>query len=287
MTLAAAAYAPGRAAIEQKLADPTLPTGGQWSLVWYGVDDANQVFIARDHVTGQQAVAIRGSVVDPRQAAFWLDWFRQDLSVFRMADWPYGGAPSGARLAHGALSGLGSLLSLKDAGGQTVVAFLRANRGAGLTAVVGHSLGGALAYVLAPYLEQELGPGGDAQAFWPVTFAAPTVGNQIYADWLATTFNAAAARYWNSEDIVPHAWWALPWIAASFPSGPAVPAVLADLVRAIRDGLALFDDGYVQPGDGRMLAGKMASQDGWFGEAGHQHAAATYLSLLNVRSSDV
>ena len=68
MTLAAVAYAPGRAAIEQKLADPALPTGGHWFLDWYGVDDANQVFVARDRVTGQQAVAIRGSVVDPLEA---------------------------------------------------------------------------------------------------------------------------------------------------------------------------------------------------------------------------
>jgi triacylglycerol lipase len=281
MTLAAMAYAADRQAIEQLLADSALATKGRWTLVWFACDDANQVFIARDTITGQQAVVIRGSVTDPREPAFWLDWFDQDLSVFRMADWPYGGAPAGSRLSHGALAGLGRLLALKDTNRKTIAAFLRANPGVGLTAVVGHSLGGALAYVLAAYLEQEFSPDQRAQGFWPVTFAAPTVGNNTFAAWLEAAFSAAAGRFWNSDDVVPHAWMALEWIAQSFPSGPRLPIALVGLVDGIRGALALLDDRYVQPG-GQTLSGAIAIGDDWFKQAGVQHSGETYLSLLGA-----
>lgn len=282
MTMAAIAYAPGQSAIITQLADTTL-TAGRWALVWYGVDDASQVYVARDTVTGQQAVAIRGSVTDPCEEAFWLDWFQEDPSVFRMGGWPYGGAPAGASVSHGSLSGLGSLLSLKDLNKQTLVAFLRANPTPNvLTAVVGHSLGGALAYLLAPYLHQEFSPGQNVLDFWPVTFAAPTVGNGTYAAWLQSQFVASVSRYYNSVDVVPHAWQDLEWIAASFPGGPKLPLLLKGVVDGIREILKLLEDSYVQPGTGVQLNGTIVVTDDWVQEAGQQHGSATYLSLVGA-----
>lgn len=282
MTLAAIAYAPDRQTIETDLANPQLATAGCWRLVWFARDEANQVFIARDTTNGQQAVVIRGSTTDPRQAAFWLDWFGQDLSVFRMADWPYGGAPAGSRLSHGALAGLGSLLTLKDGNRQSIVAFLRANPGAGLTAIVGHSLGGALAYTLTAYVEQEFSPEKSTQAFWPVTFAAPSVGNGTYATWLDTEFSSSAGRFWNGDDVVPHAWTMIAWIASSFPAGPKLPLALVGLIETIRAALALLDDRYGQPGDGQTLTGTIVMRDDWFQQAGVQHSSTTYLSLVGA-----
>lgn len=287
MTLAAIAYASGQTIIEQELADANLATKGQWNLVWFARDEANQVFVARDTTTGQQAVVIRGSTTDPFHASFWLDWFGQDLSVFRMADWPYGGAPDGARLAHGSLAGLGSLLTLKDVNRTSLVAFLRANPGTGLTAVIGHSLGGALAYMLTAYLEQEFSPDKTVQGFWPVTFAAPTVGNATFAGWLETEFQASAGRFWNSDDVVPHAWMEIAWIAASFPNGPTLPHGLVDLVKGIHDLLRLLRDSYTQPGDGHELTGTIVMMDDWVQQAGAQHAGTTYLTLLGAPPVDV
>lgn len=280
MALAAIAYAPGRAAVEQQLADRRLPTQGRWQPQWFAADAANQVFVARDVESGQQAVVIRGSVTDPRTEAFWIDWFKQDLSVFAMADWPHGGAPAGSRLSHGALDGLNSLLSLEDADGQSLVAHLRAHGGVARTPVIGHSLGGALAYVLAPYLAMQLDPQDAREFFWPVTFAAPTVGNAVYAGWLAASFDASSARFWNSEDVVPHAWAALPWVASSFPAGSKLPHWLGDIVKAIGHLLLTVGDRYVQPGDGQMLRGTFIPQHDWFSEAGLQHSGETYESLL-------
>jgi hypothetical protein len=200
-----------------------------------------------------------------------------------MGDWPYGGAPPGARIASGSLSGLGSLLRLKDASKQTLVAFLRANRTNVLTAVVGHSLGGALSYLLAPYLRQEFSPGQNALDFWPVTFAAPTVGNVTYAAWLESQFGASVSRYHNSVDVVPRAWQDLAWIAASFPGGrPKLPLVLDGLVDGVREILKLLKDSYVQPGTGVQLDGTIVVTDDWVEEAGTQHASATYLSLVGA-----
>ena len=282
MTLAAIAYGSGPAEIDCQLAEPKLATAGRFRLVWYGTDDANQMFVVRDVITGQQAVVIRGSTTDPHQLSFWLDWFGQDFSVFRMADWPYQGAPAGARVSHGSLIGLNSLLNRKD-NGQTLVAFLRANRTPNvLTGVIGHSLGGTLSYLLAPYLHQEFSPGEQILDFWPVSFAAPTAGNGFYAGWLQSQFGGSVGRYHNDLDVAPQAWSDIEWIATSFTGGPVLPAIVRDALDGVRGVLKLLHDAYVQPGDGTRLTGSLVPAKDWAQEAGAQHAHATYLSLVGA-----
>jgi hypothetical protein len=283
MTLAAIAYAADATAIAGLLGNATLATQGRWSLLWYGVDTGNQVFVARDTQSGQYAIAIRGSVSDPRSKAFWIDWFGQDFSVFRQVSWPYGGAPAAAKISQGSLLGLNSLLSLKNGSGQTLMAFLRADtQRVGTTAVIGHSLGGDLASVLAAYLHQEFSPGKDVLDFWPLTFAGPTAGNAAFAGWLAGSFAATQGRYFNSLDVVPRAWAGLAWIDKSFPAGPQVPLLLRAPFDALTDFIKLIRADYTQPGDGIELTGVMAGSDDWFQEAGAQHAGQNYLKLLGA-----
>jgi triacylglycerol lipase len=291
MTMSAMAYLADAAAISHALSTNPL-TKGRWSLVWYGVDnstdwDANQAYVARDGITGQLAIAIRGSVTDPFSWAFWYDWFVEDLSAVHQADWPYGGAPAGARISQGSLKGLNNLLAIHGTNNQTLTAFLRANRTPTLmAAVMGHSLGGALSYVLAPYLHQEFAPGQDVLDYWPITFAAPTVGNPTYADWLVDRFVADAGRYHNIVDVVPHAWAGLQWILDSFPGPgePKIPDALFTLVELIRLDMEVHGDHYKQPGLGLPLNGTLVKADDWIQEAGLQHAGATYLNLLGVQS---
>jgi len=285
MTLAAIAYADHKG-IPTLLANQQLATQGRWQLQWLGSDDANQVYIAQDQQTGQFAVNIRGSVTDPLSEAFWLDWFKQDLEVLDMAHWPHGGAPTGAKIAQGTLAGLHSLVSLKNHSGQTLVDFLRANLEPGvspLTGVIGHSLGGALASVLAPYLHQQFSPGQQVLDFWPVTFAGPSAGNAVFANWLTQQFAASQGRYFNTFDVVPHAWQELAWIEQSFPNGgPGLPFVMKELMKGIADLLKLIKDSYLQPGTGMPLPGALQSGDDWGMEAGQQHASATYLTLVGA-----
>lgn len=283
MTLAAIAYSPNLGAINTLLKNPNLATQGRWTATWYGFDDANQAFVAIDNQSGQYAIAIRGSVTDPMTPAFWIDWLDQDLSVFRPAAWPYGGAPSGATISQGSLHGLSSLLSLSDINGQSIVDYFRSIAAPKwLTAVVGHSLGGALASVLAPYLHQEFSPGQNALDFWPVTFAAPTAGNAAFAGWIEQQLAAGVGRYHNTLDVVPHAWAGLQWIADSYLGGPKLPSPLKDLVEKIRQFLKLVQADYRQPGAGIPLTGSLVATPSWFTEAGTQHAGATYLKLLGA-----
>lgn len=282
VTLASMAYAPDRGTIDDLLAMPHLSTAGAWSLKWYGVDSPNQVFVAQDASTGQYAIAIRGSITDPHSVAFWDDWFKQDLDVFRMVDWAYGGAPAGAKISKGADNGLASLIGMTDSiTGDTLLQFFTANAPTTVTAVVGHSLGAALATVLAPWLQQQL---TSAPMFWPVTYAGPTAGNGVYAGWLAVDYAMTTNRYFNVNDIVPHGWWDIAWIKLSFgPSGPSFPWELVPVVDAIEGVIALEHDSYAQPGAGTALTNPIVVNVSWFADAGDQHSCSmTYVPLCGA-----
>ncbi len=284
MTLAAIAYAQGND-IPTLLAESNLATQGRWQMQWLGTDDANQAYIARDSVTGQFAICIRGSATDPFTEKFWLDWIEQDLSVFEMVSWPYGGAPSDAKISSGTLNSLQSLLSLSSNSGQTIVDFLQENLqpNSPLTGVVGHSLGGAMAEVFAAYLHQQFSQ--NELDYWPVTFAAPTTGNTIFANWLESKFVASVSRYHNTLDVVPHAWGDLDWIANSFPNGgPKIRSDIATFIMRIQMVLNTLGDNYVQPGPGIRLQNLIQQNDDWFIEAGYQHSGMTYLSLVGAPS---
>ncbi|MDC8011833.1 lipase family protein [Tahibacter soli] len=284
VTLASMAYAADRETIANLLADASLSTGGAWSLAWYAADSANQVYVAQDASTGQYAIAIRGSITDPHSEAFWDDWFKQDLRVFKMTDWTYGGAPDGAKISNGSNDGLASLIGLVDTSlNQTLQQFFAANAPTQITAVVGHSLGGALATVLAPWLQQQF---SSAPMFWPVTYAGPTAGNAVFAGWLESDYAMTTNRYFNVNDVVPHGWWDVDWIKSSFQStGPYFPLELVPFVDAINELLIHDGDDYTQPGAGTALTNPVVVNISWFADAGDQHSCSgTYVPLCGAVS---
>ena len=206
MTLAAIAYA-APIDIPRQLAYPAYATKGQWTPVWMGMSSSNQMYVAQLAGGGQHVVAIRGSVDDPFTEAFWIDWFR-DLDVFTTLPLPFGDVP-GARISLGTADGLTDLLAMRDAtSGQTVVEFLRqhATLESWGVVVLGHSLGGCLATVLAPYLYEELcRPNHSPECITPMSFAAPTAGNAAFAGYLEALYDDVPHRYVNSLDIAPMA----------------------------------------------------------------------------------
>lgn len=282
MTLATISYGTP-AQINTFLADTKLATKGQWELKWLASDAGNQVMVVKDNRSEQLAIAIRGSATTVYKEDFWVDWFEQDLPVFSPIDWPYGGAPPGTQIANGSHTGLKSLLSLRASDGSTLVDFLRTQQPfKWLIPVIGHSLGGALASVLAPYLHQQFNPGKKILDFWPVTFAGPTAGNQAFANWLNSDFLLGQSRYHNTLDVVPHSWQDLNWIVTSFNGGPRLPLLLSGLVAGVQAILSGLGDIYVQPGQGVALTGTLLINTSWYDEAGLQHGTNTYLQLVGA-----
>jgi hypothetical protein len=274
--LSSIAYDDSRAAIAHALAALPPANQGPWTLLWYGADDANQVYVARA-ATGTVAVAVRGSVFDPGELAFWIDWFREDGDAVFWTPWPWGGAPAGTSIASGTVDGIERILAMCD-GGVGLVDYLVGLGSIGTLTVTGHSLGGGLAHVLAPLLATRV-PSLRARVAL-LSYAAPAIGSETFAAWLESSFGAAAGRYHNSLDIVPHAWAGLGWIARSYPGGPVIPSILADAVDGVRDLLGARGMRYRQPGLDRTLVGTLTGGTSWLDEAAHQHALDTYIGLL-------
>ena len=217
-TLSGIAYGESRTDVSTALTAVPPAQQGPWTLLWFANDSANQAFAAAS-ADGSLAVAIRGTVTDPRSEAFWLDWFKQDGGALEQQVWPWPGAPAGAYVAQGTLIGMCSLLSLTDSG-SSLLALLKQHGGSGWVTITGHSLGGGLAATLAPWLQQQLSETG--LRFQPITFAAPAIGNAIFAQWLEDSFSSAQHRYHNTLDVVPHAW-AFPLASTARPRTTSVP----------------------------------------------------------------
>lgn len=285
MTLASIAYS-DRLYLQRQLAYRSYATAGQWALRWLGVSAGNQMYVAQNTMTAQWVVAIRGSVTDPLTEAFWIDWFRQDLGVFLMEPPPVS-APSSARIASGTSEGFRELVAMRD-GGQNLVDFLRSRVQLAPQSilVVGHSLGGTLASVLAPYLYETLcrPQNKPASCILPVTFAAPTAGNQAYASYVESLFSGFPLRCVNNLDLVPQTWSlnGLNSIMQSYNPSPKIPDYIYLLVRGVRGTLEWLNNNYSQPGRGTVVTSTLRQNSSWIQEAGRNHSGQTYLSLYGA-----
>ena len=268
-----------------------LPTGGNWKLVWFAENKANLVYVVREKESGQYAVAIRGSFGSlTTPITFFEDWVVQDFEVFKMVDWKYGEAPADAKVSEGSAKGLESITSLTNKGLTLKQFFLKEVVEKRLPeslpiAVTGHSLGGALCYMVAAYLYAKLKKHNITRSIWPVSFAGPTSGNRVWADWLVQQFKANLGRYFNQNDVVPHGWQDLKWVQTCFPDGgPKIPSKIEqNLIAFIKRDLHGV---YVQPGEGIALPGKIRPHFSWVEEIGYQHSSLHYLGLVTSKNSE-
>ncbi len=286
MTLSEIAYSDPKY-ITRQLAYPKYATHGGWQLAWLGLTAGNLMYVAFNGKIW--AVVIRGSETDPLTRAFWIDWFEQDLTALHQVPLPFGDQ-AGAMISWGTKQGFDDLLSMRDAfTGKSLVEFLRDVQLVETNLwVTGHSLGGCLASVMAPYLYETLckPKKRPPSCILPVTFAAPTAGNGAFASWFDRLF-PNGRRWWNSLDAIPHAWSldGIDWILNSFQGGPKLwedPA-LYSLVDGTWWILYEGSYDYVHPnGDGRRLDGKITDRWLWALEAGDQHSGEGYLHLLDA-----
>lgn len=136
-------------------------------------------------------------------------WFTEDFKVQNHVNWDNNDASKGA-IAEGSKIGLDILLGLSH-DGQSILDFIT-SAAASASAdspveinVAGHSLGGALAPLLALYLKERITNENCGVSSW--AYAGPTPGNAEFADYMVSTLgNDNYHAFINSRDVVPHAW---------------------------------------------------------------------------------
>ena len=277
------------ASIPQLVANPNYVTpwyGGRWACVWGpAVDDenANLAYVAAEYDSGGRPIAtvvvLRGTdVTDNVLGDLWEAF--EDLQVAVQYPLPWM-SNSPAQVAGGTLDALTTIQGMLS-GGATLREFLTAFLGRSRTGLVvtGHSLGGCLASVLAPWLSLALRSNGIAVSVLPVTYAAPTAGNGAFAAYLGSMF-PNGRRYYNSLDMVPHGWSDLGGVKRLYDEyGLSTPLWVNGLIDVWQDAIWAGGASYVQPGGAGRLPGTFCLQFDWLDEISTQHDHRTYISLL-------
>ncbi|MEK6262303.1 MAG: hypothetical protein AABP62_27205 [Planctomycetota bacterium] len=240
------------------------------------------MFICRNSQTDEYTVVVRGTNMDSVES-----WFMEDFDIdttqpfVRLA--PH--APANALIAQGTFNGMKDLLKLTDPSTSLgAVPFLQSAKPTYLY-VTGHSLGGTLSPPMFACLNDLLYGGGFVHnmALW--TFAGLTPGASGFNTYFNGLFNPEYQwRLHNTLDIAPFCWWSPSDIESIYQSYGLKSGWLDD--EAIKH---LFVDaakiGYAQPVGEQALAGvfnkSILDDDLWVAQAAHQHASATYRTLVD------
>ncbi len=272
MTLSAIAYAPD-GNVSQYLGSSDYDAS-TWTLSWGPAASLdNMVYGAWSAATNSYAVVVRGA--DPCDV-------REIFDVCNQVSWQY--PPMGdASISAGANEALNDVLGLSAGDGTTLLDWisnvvLPTTPTAALW-VTGHSLGGCIASMLAPYLYNWLAEQSIAQALHVYTFAAPTAGNAAFAE-LAAQAGSINNRVYNTLDVVPLAFSDLPGMKTIYEPTYACP----DLLKLWIDGViaCVGSYTYVQPPTvDYELPGTGKGSD-YLSEVRAQHSHNTYLTLMNA-----
>ena len=275
---------------------PPLDPTGSWQCVWgpgQSHHDTNLVYVAAYTMAAGSpptfaAVVTRGTDTDVNDAWGVVEQIWEDLDIAHQAPLPW--APDNpARIANGTIDGLNDIESI-SVNGQTLVQFLGgylsapANDNPNLV-VTGHSLGGCLASVIAPWLKNALASQCPNLHIVPATFAGPSAGNAAFASYFDTSFGYSM-RVVNSLDIVPKCWATIHDDDDVYvPCGIKVPDLIYAAVVGFTVVMKATGVSYVQPSTGFVpLTGVCSGGTNWYSEAGHQHPAVNYMKLLGGTS---
>ncbi|MFD8642646.1 IPT/TIG domain-containing protein [Streptomyces zaomyceticus] len=274
--------------INLQLADTSLATRGTWALSWLGVSpgNANLAYLATNtDGSNSFAVVIRGTVGS-------MPDLLEDLDVGTVVPLNLAGMPSPVSVSSGAMKAFTEVVTTNTAGvtlAQALTTALSQAQPNATVYVTGHSLGGCIATMVAPYLQTLTWPHGKPN-FELHTFAAPTAGGADFAAYVDSLDWQANERHYNINDMVPQAWNNLAATKQWYPApGPAadtdVEAVISTLaglpgphvyVHPGKD--APLNDGY-DPVDPDVV--RKSLQD-FMGQVAFQHANSTYLGLLGT-----
>ena len=247
-------------------APASLPPG--WALTDWGVGGLlqTQAIVAQQTGTSQYAIAIRGT--QPKDIWNWI-------LDFKTKQRPFEGI-SGAMISEGSHDGLELLLDAKGQNGVRLREYIDtlARQGVQLL-VTGHSLGGNLASVMAAWIEVHTKLGANSHV---ATFAAPSAGNAVFANFFDTKLQSAA--YFNQWDVVPSAWADLAHVKSLYQSldkgGPKCPLSVSAYCDVEGPKFAAM---YTQT-NGSQQSGQWGSGLDWDAEVGFQHQISTYQALF-------
>lgn len=271
-----------------------------WEVVWgpsLGDGRANMMYVAGNTTTNQYAVVVRGT--DVMQ---FVDLF-EDLRTRQQTSYPYldnANIANGTNDALGVLQGMQGVTSGNFSGSTSLLEdFIKTLPTDATLYVTGHSLGGCLSTVLAPWIATFF-TSANIQVF---TYAAPTAGDVNFANAFNTMFDASAStprtfRYFNSIDVVPNAWETLPNVLELYPSpGPAagsgvkaaIGCALKNLPAYVQVGVTGTASVIELPGTPTIVinppksSGNDPIDDPAFeSEALVQHSGPTYQNLLGL-----
>jgi len=285
--------------INSQLANTSLATGGQWSAIWVGLtaSRANLAYIAKNNtgVSPQYALCLRGTVAgSPIDTS-------EDMEVGLMLPFTAGG---GGNISQGAMEAFTDIIMGTELMGSLGI-FAPSE-----LYVTGHSLGGALVTTVSLYLLAQKFL--SATSIYPYTFAAPTAGDQAFANLFDGIFPHAMC-YYNYYDIVPYAWQNLDEIyqikSSVYPfypnsnskpiSGPGPTVANEPDLSGFIKGIAANtnNNSYWQPTQQTALnnpsdvtpifsepypAGATTDFQKFEVQVGYQHANTTYLTLLGL-----
>ncbi len=269
-----------RATFMQYLAYPDLPTGGHWQLVWGPAEhETNLWYVVADAAGSRVALVIRGTKMDD-PISLWED---ADLT---MVPPPIAGAPADATIANGFATALERLAgavdpTTKQDGWTFLGDYLAANPAATID-VVGHSLGGALAPLVALDAQDRF-PDHSVRAF---PFGGQSPGNHTLAHWYDQSFPDQPTRFANELDIIPFWYAGFDHVRAGFPGGPGCPELISLALEATEEYLRLRGflyeasprparfPGRIYPDSSQLFA--------WPHQASAQHEHLYYMYLTGV-----
>jgi hypothetical protein len=202
--------------------DRAKPDMGEWKVVWGpGVYSApgskvpdNAMFAAERSEDPGSVPWIVVSIAGTNPASI-FDQVFENIRIFPLQAWPCSNLVFKPQVASGSLFGFGVLQQM-IAGPQTVAAGLtlrefiaRYARGTARLTVTAHSLGSAIAPLLALWLfetQRDWDPQGHITIDC-FSFAAPTSGDRDFSAYYTNSdLGRRSNRFDNPLDAVPHAW---------------------------------------------------------------------------------